>query len=136
MAANGSTQGPLPSSLDAPVRGARMALILLLLINLFNYIDRQVLAAVEPEIREDFFQANYIGSGIIGSTVGLVASPLEQGPLLAATVLTPGRMPNAMFLMGLLSTAFLVTYMLTAPLFGWLANRMSRWVLVGIGVAL
>ena len=29
-----------------------MALGLLLAINLFNYIDRQVLAAVEPEIRQ------------------------------------------------------------------------------------
>jgi MFS family permease len=36
--------------------------------------------------------------------------------------------------MGMLSTAFLVTYMLTAPIFGWLANRMSRWLLIGIGV--
>jgi MFS family permease len=36
--------------------------------------------------------------------------------------------------MGWLSTAFLLTYMLTAPLFGWLADRTSRWILVGIGV--
>ncbi len=35
--------------------GARTALVLLLGINLFNYIDRYVLAAVEPEIREAFF---------------------------------------------------------------------------------
>ena len=33
-----------------PAPGARSALILLLGINLFNYIDRQVLASVEPEI--------------------------------------------------------------------------------------
>ena len=30
--------------------GAKAALILLVLINLFNYIDRQVLAAVVPQI--------------------------------------------------------------------------------------
>jgi hypothetical protein len=35
--------------------GALTALALLLGINLFNYIDRQVLAAVEPQIRETFF---------------------------------------------------------------------------------
>jgi len=34
---------------------ATAALWLLLVINLFNYIDRQVLAAVEPQIRETFF---------------------------------------------------------------------------------
>ena len=33
-------------------RGATtLSLVLLIAINLFNYIDRQVLAAVEPEIR-------------------------------------------------------------------------------------
>src|SRR5204862_5073059 len=35
--------------------GARTALWLLLGINLFNYIDRYILAAVEPEIRAAFF---------------------------------------------------------------------------------
>jgi MFS family permease len=39
-------------------RNARFALGLLLGINLFNYIDRQVLAAVEPQIRTTFFAAN------------------------------------------------------------------------------
>ena len=36
--------------------GARFALALLLGINLLNYIDRYVLAAVEPNIREAFFK--------------------------------------------------------------------------------
>ncbi len=80
------------------------ALVLLLAINLFNYIDRQVLAAVEPEIRRELLQ------GV----------PEDE----------------ARFRMGLLSTAFLVSYMLLAPVFGWLADRWSRWLLVGIGVAL
>lgn len=33
--------------------GARLALVLLLLINLFNYVDRMVLAAVVGEIKDD-----------------------------------------------------------------------------------
>jgi len=83
--------------------GARAALMLLLAINLFNYIDRQVLAAVEPEIRESFF---------------------ATGDL------------NAMAKTGLLGTAFLVTYMLSAPVLGFLADRFSRWVIVGAAVIL
>jgi MFS family permease len=79
-------------------RGAYTALALLLGINLFNYIDRQILSAVEPEIRATFFAPNDI---------------------------------NAMAKTGALGTAFLVSYMLTAPLFGWLADRMSRWILIG-----
>lgn len=42
-------------SAPRPARGALTALTLLLLINMFNYIDRYVLAAVEPEIRNHFF---------------------------------------------------------------------------------
>ena len=79
------------------------ALSLLLGINLFNYIDRQVLAAVEPEIRSTFF--------------------------------APGDV-NAMTKTGLLGTAFLVTYMISAPVLGFLADRMSRWVIVGSAVIL
>ncbi|MGD0463998.1 MAG: MFS transporter [Tepidisphaeraceae bacterium] len=37
---------------------------------------------------------------------------------------------------GWLVLAFLVTYMLLSPVFGWLADRYSRWMLIGIGVAL
>jgi MFS family permease len=83
---------------------ANAALFLLLAINLFNYIDRQVLAAVEPEIRKELLEG--------------VADD------------------QAKFRMGLLSTAFLISYMLLAPVFGWLADRWSRWWLVGIGVIL
>jgi MFS family permease len=88
-----------------PLPGARPALVLLLLINLFNYIDRQVLAAVEHDIARDFF---------------------PNDPNSAAT----------MAKMGSLGSAFFFSYMLTAPLFGWLADRMSRWLLVGTGVLL
>lgn len=87
-----------------PLSGARPALVLLLLINLLNYIDRYVLAAVEPNIAKDFF-------GLHDNAITLAK-------------------------MGSLATAFLVSYMVTAPLFGWLADRMSRWLLVGISVLL
>jgi MFS family permease len=83
--------------------GARTALVLLLAINLFNYIDRQVLAAVEPEIRATFF--------------------------------APGD-ANAMRDTGFLGSAFLLTYMVAAPLLGFLADRFSRWAIVGTAVIL
>ncbi len=117
-------QSPLPKAAlasDAPVRGAGLALTLLVLINLFNYIDRQVLASVEPEIRKEFFPTPIdpeTGKPMVDEK-GKEIEPKEAG-----------------FLMGLLSSAFLVTYMLLAPLFGWLATRMNRWLLVGIGVAI
>ena len=37
---------------------------------------------------------------------------------------------------GLLGTAFMVVYMIGAPVFGRLAERTSRWILVGVGVIL
>ncbi|MEI6562352.1 MAG: MFS transporter [Verrucomicrobiota bacterium] len=89
--------------LETRLPGARRALALLLVINLFNYIDRYILAAVLPDIRKALFAAND---------------------------------PAAMGKSGLLFTAFLVSYMVLAPLFGWLADRSSRWMLAGIGVAL
>ncbi len=100
-----------PVSRDRTVPGAWHALALLVLINLFNYIDRQVLAAVEPQIREDFFPK------VLDPATGVRVAPAQ------AKVLT-----------GFLSTAFLIVYMLTAPLFGALATRMSRWLLIGLGV--
>src|SRR5438067_12030349 len=83
--------------------GAATSLALLLAINLFNYIDRQILAAVEPNIRDTFF------------------SPHD---------------PNAMAISGTLATAFLVSYMFSAPLLGALADRFSRWPIVGSAVVL
>ena len=88
--------------LETRLPGARRALALLLAINLFNYIDRYILAAVEPEIRKTFFASGD---------------------------------PDAMAKTGALATAFLVSYMVAAPLFGWLADRYSRWMLAGFGVA-
>jgi MFS family permease len=80
-----------------------MAMGLLLAINMFNYVDRQVLAAVEPWIRATFFSATDV---------------------------------NAMAISGTLGSAFLITYMLTAPILGWLSDRFSRWLIVGSAVIL
>jgi MFS transporter, Spinster family, sphingosine-1-phosphate transporter len=82
---------------------ARGALVLLLGINLFNYIDRQILAALEPDIRATFF------------------APTDL---------------NAMTKTGGLGSAFLLTYMFSAPILGFLADRVSRWVIVGTAVIL
>ena len=70
---------------------------------MFNYIDRQVLAAVEPWIRATFFSATDV---------------------------------NAMAISGTLGSAFLITYMLSAPVLGWLSDRFSRWLIVGSAVIL
>ena len=43
---------------DPSRTSARLSLGLLLAINLFNFIDRYVLAAVEPSIRATFFSPN------------------------------------------------------------------------------
>ena len=85
------------------VSGARTALFLLLAINLFNYIDRQVLAALEPDIRATFFASDDV---------------------------------NAMTKTGLLGVAFFVTYMVSAPILGLLADRISRWLIIGVAVIL
>lgn len=85
------------------ISGAHGALFLLLGINLFNYIDRQILAALEPDIRATFFAAGDV---------------------------------NAMTKTGLLGVAFFVTYMISAPIFGLLADRISRWIIVGLAVIL
>jgi MFS family permease len=96
--------------------GARSALILLLAINLFNYIDRQVLAAVETDIEVEFF-------------------PESDYPYVDKEK-TQRKDPTIEGKIGSLNTAFMVSYMLFAPLFGWMADRMGRWLLVGIGVVL
>jgi len=88
---------------EKPLSSARTALFLLLGINLFNYIDRQILAALEPDIRASFFSASDV---------------------------------NAMTKTGLLGDAFFVTYMISAPILGLLADRISRWLIIGSAVIL
>ena len=96
--ANPYASPALPAGAAGLRNGANAALILLLAINLFNYIDRQVLAGVVPKIQADFH-----------------ASDAE---------------------VGWLQMAFLLSYMVAAPVFGWLADRFNRWLLVGVGVVI
>lgn len=56
-------------------------------------------------------------------------------PLIRAELL-PADDPNAKAKMGSLAPAFLITYMLTSPIFGWLGDRYHRWTIVGLGVLL
>jgi MFS family permease len=100
---------------------ARRALALLLLINLFNYVDRQVLAAVVPSIQKTFF-----GGAGVHPTAALVA--IQEW-----TRTHLGFQPE-LALIGVLSMAFMVLYMIGAPVFGRLAERHSRWLLVAVGV--
>lgn len=96
--------GETGSGPDHPVPGARAALAILLAINLFNYIDRQVLSAVLPKLQLD----------------GTIISPDDPDP--------NGKL-------GLLTSAFMISYMLFSPVFGWLDGRgVRRWVILGIGV--
>ncbi len=81
---------------------AAIALWLLLAINLFNYIDRYILAAVLPRIRQEFLAGD----------------------------------PNQFAKAGWLFPAFLLSYLCAAPLFGWLADRVSRWWLIAISVGI
>src|SRR5205823_13972022 len=93
----------MESASKTALSGARTALFLLLAINLFNYIDRQILAALEPDIRGTIFAAGDV---------------------------------NAMTTTGLLGDAFFVTYMVSAPILGLLADRCSRWTIIGSAVLL
>ena len=107
---------------DHSLAGARAALALLLLINLFNFIDRYVLAAVMPEIEKTFFSSPERTGAVVLHLVSKFEHEFGFTPRLA--------------LGGLLSTAFMVTYMIAAPVFGRLAERRSRWILIAVGVSL
>jgi MFS family permease len=49
-----TSAAPLADGTSSPRQGARAALILLLAINLFNYVDRQILSAVEKPIGDEY----------------------------------------------------------------------------------
>jgi MFS family permease len=91
----------LSNPVSPPGPNPRVAIALLLLINLMNYVDRYVLAAVEVNIGKEFEAAG---------------KPISDAR------------------MGLLATAFLLSYMLASPLFGHWADRISRWKIVALGV--
>jgi MFS family permease len=89
---------PLPT---APGRDARRALVLLILINLVCYIDRQNVPAVLDSITGAFLKGD----------------------------------AQVDFKAGLLTSAFMISYMVTAPIFGLLADRFNRWTIIGLSVA-
>jgi MFS family permease len=122
---NGRATEParVPAAHSAPFPGARAALGLLLLINLLNYMDRQVLSAVVRPIKASFF-----GDGGAGAGETLTAAMMWFQQRL-------GFKPEDA-LVGLLGTAFMVVYMIGAPVFARMAERTSRWTLIGIGVIL
>ena len=80
--------GPTPPAQlpvqDQPVPGARSALILLIAINLFNFMDRNILAAVEPKIRKHFFPTeidpttNFRAAWLSGPNVQRAAKFLDE----------------------------------------------------------
>jgi MFS family permease len=77
---------------------SRYALGLLFAVNLLNYIDRQVLFAVFPLIKDE---------------LGMSDAAL-----------------------GLLGSAFMVSYLASAPVFGWFGDRYGRVKLAGWGLSL
>ena len=72
----------------ASIPGRRVALAMLLAVNLLNYIDRQVLYAVFPLVKVDL-QLSDTSLGLLGS-------------------------------------AFMLSYMVAAPMFGWIGDRKNR----------
>jgi len=111
---------------DIHCGGARSALALLLAINLFNYIDRQVVSAVVGPIKRTFFNESgdliAEGSDSLNAAIHWFEHQVGFKPEDA--------------LLGLLGTAFMVMYMIGAPLFARLADRRSRWHIVALGVVL
>ena len=120
-----TTTSPVSTSLperQTPFPGARPALVFLLLVNLFNYVDRYVLAAVVGPIKRTFF-----GEGGFAGREDALSQALNWFQQHV------GFKPDDACL-GLLATAFMAMYMIGSPIFARLAERYSRWVLVGIGV--
>jgi len=109
---------------QTPFPGARPALVFLLLVNLFNYVDRYVLAAVVGPIKRTFF-----GEGGFAGREDALSQALNWFQQHV------GFKPDDACL-GLLATAFMAMYMIASPIFARLAERYSRWVLVGIGVVM
>jgi MFS family permease len=117
---------PVPAVKDRSFPGANSVLILLLLINILNYIDRYILAAVMGPIKKTYFgqtgDAGAVGSNLLAAAIHWSEERLGFTPEDA--------------LLGLLGTAFMLTYMVSAPVFARIAERKSRWGIVGLGVIL
>jgi len=91
----GRSSPPGTSSLSA--RSSILALSVLTLINLLNYLDRYVVSGIVPDLK--------------APPLGLSDSQI-----------------------GLLTTAFMIVYMATAPIFGALGDRGSRTRPIALGV--
>jgi MFS family permease len=87
-------------------------MVLLVLMNLFNYLDRSVLAAVEEDIRKQLFP------DVLDEATGKMTEPR-----------------TAKELMGWLNSAFYVSFMIFTPIFATMASSMPRWRLLAIGIA-
>src|SRR5579862_5231759 len=83
---------------DRPRAQAWTILVVFTAMNLLNYVDRQVVPAVQESIKHEML--------------------LSDAQI------------------GLLATAFLWVYLLTAPFFGALSTKWSRARVIGLGVAL
>src|SRR5262249_18966973 len=88
-----------------------------------NYMDRQILSAVVGPIKAAFFAA---GNTATSNSLMAIMEWSQQNL---------GFKPEDA-LVGLLGTAFLLMYMIGAPVFGRLAEHYSRWLLIGAGVIL
>jgi len=98
ITATGSTS-PVQRQSNEVARSSILALSVLTLINLLNYLDRYVVSGIVPDLK--------------APPLGLSDSQI-----------------------GLLTTAFMLVYMATAPLFGVLGDRGSRTRPIAIGVLL
>lgn len=94
--APGKPQKPMPGSDEKRHVWPVASLVVLLGLNLMDYLDRYLLAAVVTPLKEELH--------------------LDDGQL------------------GTIATAFMLGYFLTAPIFGWLGDRMPRRWLVAAGV--
>jgi len=107
---------PGPSAI---VPGAKAAMILLIAINLFNYIDRQILSAVVPQIKETLL-ATPPHDGVIGFLLKVLSTVLH------------GNADNT--LVGLLGMAFLTSYIIFSPVLSGLP--IKRWWVVAGGITI
>lgn len=92
-----------------------LSLGMLIACNFVNWMDRQVLSAVVPSVRDEFLKGNdHAVPGIVNG-------------------LHPGQDPQNAAL-GMLVLCFMGAYMLLAPIFGVLPFK--RWRIIGFGIIL
>lgn len=121
-------QPPVENTANSkPASGARSALVLLLVINLVNYIDRTILAAVTPTLSKEF--------GIDQGRTGLLASAFLYAYMIGAPIL--GRLSERMSRWMIIGASVLIWSLAS----GWTglaytyAILLLTRVLVGFGEA-